>query len=136
MFIPGWPLSHDMFEYQFTQLPRHGYRCAGVTMRGFGKSSKSWGEYNYDVFMEASPHATESCLVALRNSDLRNDLPNIHIPTVIFHSPHDKICLFELAEAMTDGINGSKLNRFENSGHGMFYEEKDKFNTALMNFVG
>ena len=47
-----------------------------------------------------------------------------------------KVCLFELAEAMAAGIKGAKLVRFENSGHGLFYEEKDKFNTELMNFVG
>ena len=245
VFIPGWPLSHEMFEYQFTQLPRHGYRCIGISLRGFGKSSKPWGEYNYDVFaddikkvletlnlhditlaghsmggaislhymarhkgdrvsklalfgaaapsftkksdfphgvettvvdgfieacfqdraklnedfgkiffrtenavspklgnwlhnmgMEASPHATAACLLALRNSDLRDDMSHIIVPTAIFHSVLDKICPFELAEAMAVGIKGSKLIRFEKSGHGLFYEEKDKFNMELMNFVG
>ena len=52
VFIPGWPLGHEMFEYQFTQLPQHGYRCIGISMRGFGKSSKPWGEYTYDVFAD------------------------------------------------------------------------------------
>jgi len=245
VFIPGWPLSHEMFEYQFTQLPLHGFRCIGITQRGFGKSSKPWGEYNYDVFaddikkvletldlrditlaghsmggavslhymmrhkadrvsklalfgaaapsftkrpnfpygvepavvdgfieacfkdrarlnkdfgkiffrtenavspelgnwfhnmgMEASPHATAACLSALRDSDLRDDLSHINVPTMIFHSTKDKICPFELAEAMNTGIKGSKLIRFENSGHGLFYEEKDKFNTELINFIG
>lgn len=245
VFIPGWPLSHEMFEYQFMQLPPHGFRCVGITPRGFGKSSKPWGEYNYDIFaddikkvletldlrditlaghsmggavslhymmrhkgdrisklalfgaaapsftkrqsfpqgvepavvdgfieacfkdraklnedfgkiffrtestvspklgnwfynmgMEASPYATAACLLALRNSDLRDDLSHINVPTAIFHSTKDKICPFELAIAMAAGIKGSKLIRFENSGHGLFYEEKDKFNTELMNFIG
>lgn len=245
VFIPGWPLSHEMFEYQFTQLPKHGYRCIGITMRGFGKSSKPWGEYNYDIFaddikkvlesldlhdvtlaghsmggaislhyvarhkservsklalfgaaapsftkrenfpfgvdpkvvdgfiaacfkdraklnedfgkifflnenavsqilanwfhnmgMEASPHATAACLLALRNSDLREDLSQIKVPTAIFHATKDKICPFALADAMAAGIKGSKLIKFENSGHGLFYEELDKFNTELMNFIG
>jgi non-heme chloroperoxidase len=244
VFIPGWPLSHEMFEYQFTQLPKHGYRCIGLTMRGFGKSSKPWGDYNYDVFaddikkvletldlrdvtlaghsmggaislhyiarhkservsklalfgaaapsftkrkdfphgvepsvvdgfieacyndraklnadfgkiffrsenavsakladwfqnmgMAASPHATAACLLALRDSDLREELSRITVPTAIFHATKDKICPFELAEAMAAGIKGAKLIRFENSGHGLFYEEKDKFNTELMSFV-
>ncbi len=52
VFIPGWPLGHEMFEYQFTRLPQHGYRCIGISMRGFGKSSKPWGEYTYDVFAD------------------------------------------------------------------------------------
>ncbi|MFA6448982.1 MAG: alpha/beta hydrolase [bacterium] len=245
VFIPGWPLSHEMYEYQFNQLPRREYRCIGITMRGFGKSSKPWGEYNYDVFaddigkviealdlrdvtlaghsmggaislhyvarqknervsklalfgaaapsftkrdgfpyglepeavdgfiescradraklnedfgkifflsenavsqklgmwfhnmgMEASPHATEACLIALRDSDLRDDLAQVKVPTAISHSTHDKICPFELAEAMASGIKGAELIRFEKSGHGLFYEEKEKFNEMIVNFVG
>jgi non-heme chloroperoxidase len=245
VFIPGWPLSHEMYEYQFTQLPKQGYRCVGITLRGFGKSSKPWGEYTYDVFaddvkkvlealdlrdvtlagfsmggaialhymarhkgervsklalfgaaapsftkrhgfqygleptavngfiescyadraklnedfgkiffrsenavslklgewfhnmgMEASPHATAACLIALRDTDLRGDMAKVNVPTMILHATQDKICLFKLAEAMAAGIRGAKLIGFENSGHALFYEEKEKFNTELMNFVG
>jgi non-heme chloroperoxidase len=266
VFIPGWPLGHEMFEYQFTQLPQHGYRCIGISMRGFGKSSKPWGEYTYDVFaddlqsvlhslalrnvtlvgfsmggaialrymarhkgdgisklvlcaaaapsfttrsgfpfriepeavdslielcysdraklnaefgkiifrnsdavspqlldwfqslgMEASPHATAACLATLRDSDLREDIQSVNVPTVLFHGLHDQVCPFELAETMTaqseamsngaeampageeaaaGGIRGARLIRFENSGHALFYEERDKFNAELMNFIG
>lgn len=245
VFIPGWPLGHEMFEYQFTLLPLHGFRCVGITQRGFGKSSKPWGEYNYDVFaddldevlkaldlkdvtlaghsmggavavrymkrhkgarvaklaligaaapsftkrpgfpygldpaavdglielcntdraklntkfgkiffrtedalspelagwfqnmgMEASPHATAACLTALRDADLSADLVQINVPTAVFHATQDKICPFALAEVMAAGIKGSKLITFEHSGHGLFFEEKDKFNTELMNFAG
>jgi pimeloyl-ACP methyl ester carboxylesterase len=52
VFIPGLLFGHEMFEYQFTQLPQQGYRCIGISMRGFGKSSKPWGEYSYDVFAD------------------------------------------------------------------------------------
>lgn len=245
VFIPGWPLSHEMFEYQFTQLPLRGYRCVGITLRGFGRSSKPWDGYNYDIFaadigkvletldlhdvtlaghsmggaialhymarhkskrvsrlaligaaapsftsrpgfphgmetkavdalielchkdraklnadfgkiffrsedavgaelaawfqnmgMEASPNATARCLEALRDTDLRDDLKNISVPTAIFHGLQDKICPFALAESMNTGIKGSKLISYENSGHGLFYEEKDRFNAELMNFIG
>jgi pimeloyl-ACP methyl ester carboxylesterase len=234
-----------MYEYQFTQLPRHGYRCIGITQRGFGRSSKPWGEYNYDVFaddlkkviktlglhnitlaghsmggavavhymarhkgaevsklalfgaaapsftikkgfpygletsavdgliktcyedrsklnldigkiffrsenavsqkladwfynmgMEASADATAACLATLRDADLRSDMEQVKVPTAIFHATQDKICGFALAEAMAVRIKGSKLVRFENSGHGLFYEEKDKFNRELINFAG
>lgn len=265
VFIPGWPLGHEMFEYQFTELPHHGYRCIGISMRGFGKSSKPWGEYTYDVFaddlkfalnalalrnvtlvgfsmggaialrymarhkgdkianlvlcgaaapsfttrpdfpfgtepgavdslielchsdraklnadfgkiffkdynavspqlldwfqsqgMEASPHATAACLVSLRDSDLREDMQSVQVPTVIFHGLHDRICPFELAETMkapieamstgaegeaarTDlavtGIRGARLIPFVNSGHALFYEEKEKFNLELINCI-
>lgn len=245
VFIHGWPLSHEMYEYQFTQLPKQGYRCVGITLRGFGKSSKPWGEYTYEVFaddvkkvlealdlrdvtlvgfsmggaialhymarhkgervsklvlcgaaapsfvkrhgfqyglesaavngfiescyadraklnedfgkiffrsenavslklgewfyhmgMEASPHATAACLIALRDTDLRGDMAKVNVPTMILHATQDKICLFKLAEAMASGIKGAKLIGFENSGHALFYEEKEKFNAELTNFVG
>lgn len=244
VFIHGWPLSHEMFEYQFTQLPIHGYRCIGIDLRGYGKSDKPWGDYSFDIMaddvkkvlealnlpditlvgfsmggavsvrymarhagayvaklvllgaatpcltkkpdfpqgldtapydnfintcysdrakmnagfgnatfhkplsselsnwftnlgMQASPRATAMGVVALRDSDLRPDLAKITVPTAIFHGVHDKIAPMSItAEVNHQGIKGSKLLRFENSGHGLFYDEKDKLNEELMHFVG
>jgi non-heme chloroperoxidase len=48
VFLHGWPGSHKLFEYQFSQLPRLGYRCVGLDMRGFGNSDKPWSGYDYD----------------------------------------------------------------------------------------
>lgn len=49
VFISGWPLSHEMWEYQFNVLPKHGIRCIGYDRRGFGKSDKPWNGYDYDT---------------------------------------------------------------------------------------
>jgi len=48
LFIHGWPGSHKLFEYQFDQLPKMGYRCIGIDTRGFGDSDKPYGGYDYD----------------------------------------------------------------------------------------
>ncbi|MEI6100350.1 MAG: alpha/beta hydrolase [Eubacteriales bacterium] len=48
LFIHGWPGNHNLFEYQTSQLPKHGYRCIGVDCRGFGLSDKPWNGYDYD----------------------------------------------------------------------------------------
>jgi pimeloyl-ACP methyl ester carboxylesterase len=99
--------------------------------------------------MEASPHATAASLATLRDSDLREDIQSVNVPTILFHGLHDQFCQFELAatmaepiEAMCAGaeapagwIRGAKLIRFENSGHALFYEEKDKFNAELVKFI-
>ena len=244
-FIHGWPLSHKMFEYQFTQLPEHGYRCVGIDLRGYGKSDRPWGDYTYNVFaddvkrvlealdlrdvtmagfsmggaiamrymgrhfgervaklallgaaapcftqrddfphnlpksavdgfiqacyadraqllvdfgkifflaedsvsptlgdwfhslgMEASSHATAMSLIELRDADCRDDMAKIVVPTGIFHGTQDKICSFELAEVMSRGIPGSRIIRFEQSGHGLVVDETEKFNQELMSFVG
>ena len=49
VLIPGWPLSDEMYEYQYNDLINHNFRVIGITLRGFGRSSKPYGSYNYDV---------------------------------------------------------------------------------------
>jgi len=49
VLIPGWPLSDEMYEYQYNDLINKNFRVIGITLRGFGKSDKPYGEYNYDV---------------------------------------------------------------------------------------
>lgn len=48
LFLHGWPGSHNLFEYQFNQLPKLGYRCIGIDTRGFGNSDKPYEGYDYD----------------------------------------------------------------------------------------
>ena len=49
ILIHGWPLSDEMYEYQYNDLINAGFRTIGITLRGFGKSDKPYGSYNYDV---------------------------------------------------------------------------------------
>src|SRR5665647_398099 len=49
VLIPGWPLSDEMYEYQYNDLINKKFRVIGITLRGFGKSDKPYGAYNYDV---------------------------------------------------------------------------------------
>jgi len=87
------------------------------------------------INLEASPFATTQSLIALRDADLRPELSQIKIPTVIFHGVKDRICEFSLAEQMHNGIKNSVIVRFENSGHGLFVEEREKFNDELLKFL-
>jgi non-heme chloroperoxidase len=244
VLIHGWPLSDAMYEYQYNALVAKGYRVIGITLRGFGKSDKPYGKYNYDVYaddikvvldklklnnvllggfsmggaisihyvakyngahvaklalfgaaapvwtkrndypygftiesvnelislsttnrplllqnfgkifgasetavdaglggwlgainLEASPYATTQSLIALRDTDLRAELSKIKVPTAIFHGKKDIICSFDLAEQMNKGIAGSIIIPFENSGHGLFLEEREKFNNELIKFA-
>ena len=52
VLIPGWPLSDEMYEYQYNDLINNKFRAIGITLRGFGKSDKPYGSYNYDVHAE------------------------------------------------------------------------------------
>lgn len=244
VFLHGWPVNHKMFEYQFTELPKHGYRCLGIDLRGFGDSDKPWDGYNYDTMADdlrtvidtlnlqnlilvgfsmggaiaihymarhegygisklallgaaapcftkrgdfphgipktavddliqqtyadrpsmlknfseiffanpqtlspefkiwnlnlglaASSHATVQCAIELRDRDLRGDLATVRVPSLILHGSDDKVCLFDLATAMHDGIKNSELVSIDKAGHGFYYEEKDRVNAELIRFI-
>lgn len=49
VLIHGWPLSDEMFEYQYNDLITKKFRVIGITLRGFGKSDKPYGAYDYNV---------------------------------------------------------------------------------------
>ena len=245
VLIHGWPLSDEMYEYQYNDLIKNNFRAIGITLRGFGKSDKPYGNYNYDVHaldikrvldifdindavlvgfsmggaiavrylsifngvhisklilagsavplwtkrkdfpynltqssvddliklnntdrpkllsdfakifsatptslnngignwlngisLSASSNATAQCLVALRDTDLREDMAKIKMPTLIMHGKKDKICSFDLANQMKAGIENSQLVAFEESGHSLFLEETKKFNDELIKFAG
>jgi pimeloyl-ACP methyl ester carboxylesterase len=245
VLIHGWLLSDEMYEYQYNDLIKNKFRVIGITLRGFGKSDKPYGNYNYDVHaldikrvldileindavlvgfsmggaiavrylsiysgahvsklvlagaavplwtnrkdfpynlnqssvddliilnytdrpkllnyfarifsatptslnkgignwlkgigLSASSYATAHCLVALRDTDLREDLVKIKMATLIMHGKKDKICSFDLALQTNAGIANSQLVAFEESGHSLFLEESEKFNDELIKFAG
>jgi non-heme chloroperoxidase len=244
VLIHGWPLSDAMYEYQYQYLSRKGFRVIGITLRGFGKSDKPYGRYDFDVFsddikvvleklnihnavlggfsmggavvlhyitkynsahisklalfgaaapswkkregapfgiseadasglitqtitarqdliagfgsafpakegnlsknvekwleeinLQASPYAVTESMKALLNLDLRPELSKIKIPVAIFHGAQDKLCPFEFAGELNKGIKNSFITKFENSGHALFVEEMEKFNTELEKFA-
>lgn len=52
VLIHGWPLNNSMYEYQYQYLVRKGFRVIGISLRGFGKSDKPFGKYDFDVFSD------------------------------------------------------------------------------------
>jgi non-heme chloroperoxidase len=242
LFLHGWPGSYKLFEYQFDQLPKFGYRCIGIDTRGFGNSDKPFSGYGYDrladdvrgvidaldlhditlaghstggaialrymarhlgygvsklalfaaaapslikrknfnygldlevveqiikdtesdrpkmltgfgdIFfyqyitkafsewffqlgLEAAGWATAAVANTWINEVLFYDLGVISVPTLIIHGIHDKVVPFALGQIQNQYISNSRLIPFEFSGHASFYDQKDKFNEELMNFV-
>lgn len=89
-----------------------------------------------DMGMEVSAWASVRALEELRDRDLRPEMGRIRIPTRIFHGVHDRVVPFALgAEEQQRTIAGSTVVRFENSGHALFYEERDKLTEELARFA-
>jgi len=52
ILIHGWPMSHEMWEYQINHLVQAGNRVIAYDRRGFGKSSQPWTGYDYDTLSD------------------------------------------------------------------------------------
>ena len=88
-----------------------------------------------NINIQASSYAMQEGLKTLRDSDLRDDLKKINVPTLILHGKQDHICSFDLAEQMKATIKNAELIPFEKSGHALFLEEREKFNNSLIEFI-
>lgn len=111
-------------------------------LRGFGDMfffqhiTESFSDWFFQLGLQASGWATASIANTwLGEESLFFDLRKITVPTLILHGIHDKVCLFPLAEAQRQGIKNSKLVPFLDSGHGLFYDQRDKFNKELIQFI-
>jgi pimeloyl-ACP methyl ester carboxylesterase len=248
VFVHGWPLSQEMWEYQVTELVKQGLRCITYDRRGFGKSSRPLGGYDYDtladdlksvldaleledvilvgfsmgggevaryfgrhggrrvskavlvssvtpymmkskgnedgvdenVFVEmlakmkidrigflddfgrqffsagfinhpvstplldyyrtlasfASPIATQECVKAFAQTDFRQDLLAIDVPTLIIHGDNDKIVPIEVSGNKTAQlINGNKYVIYPEAPHGLFYTHRVELNEDIVSFI-
>ena len=91
LFLHGWPGSHNLFEYQFDQLPKLGYRCIGIDTRGFGNSDKPFHGYDYNTLADDVRCVVEAL-------DLRDF-------TLVGHSTGGAIAIKYMARHKGYGVN-------------------------------
>lgn len=84
----------------------------------------------------ASLRVLVRALEELRDRNLVSEVSSIQIPTLICHGVHDTVVPIAAGEAQQQLIKGATLLRFEESAHGIFFEEKDRLVQELLNFVG
>lgn len=110
-------------------------------LQGFGDMffnqyvTEPFSEWFFQLGLQAAGYSTAMLAKSLRDESLFYDITKICVPTLILHGVHDKVCPFELAIVLNHEIRNSKLVPFENSGHGLFWEEKNKLNNELEKFV-
>ena len=100
------------------------------------KLSPEFKMWNLSLGLTASAYATIQCAIELQDADLRRDLATIQVPTLILHEVNDRVCLFDFAKVMHEGIKGSQLIQVEKAGHGFYYEERERVNSELVSFIG
>ncbi|MFK7694993.1 alpha/beta fold hydrolase [Paenibacillus sp. HJGM_3] len=97
--------------------------------------TKPFSDWFFQLGMEAAGWSTAAVIVMLRDENLDADVQQVSVPTLIVHGTHDKVIPFAQAEELHRKISNSQLVPFLYSGHGAFYEERDKFNQLLSRFI-
>lgn len=93
-------------------------------------------QWLWSIAMDASPQATIASAETWRDADLRPDMADIDVPTLVCHGVHDEVTPIDITgELLAEGIEGAELVRFEDSGHATFYEEREKLNDELASFA-
>lgn len=136
-YFPNGLKAEDVY-----QIIRNTYTDRPQMLSDFGnmffyqKITESFSDWFFQLGLEAASWSTIAIANAWLYEELFDDLTKISVPTLILHGIHDQICLFPLAISQQSRITNSKLITFENSGHGLFYDEQNKFNSELMKFIG
>lgn len=101
----------------------------------YSNVSPSLLDWLFQMGLQAASYATIAISKDWITETLFNDLLQIHVPTLIMHGIHDQVVPYQLGVVQNKSIAGSRLLTFENSSHGLFYDEMDKFNEALVQFA-
>ncbi|MFS0575402.1 alpha/beta hydrolase [Sporosarcina sp. 179-K 3D1 HS] len=97
--------------------------------------TKPFSDWFFQMGMQAAGWSTAAIIVLLRDVNLYEDLPQIVAPTLIIHGIHDKVIPYSQARELHQLMPNSQLVPFNYSGHGAFWEEREKFNRLLMQFI-
>ena len=93
-------------------------------------------EYYRMLCSFASPRATLKCAESFSFTDFRDELSTINVPTLIIHGDDDKIVPIELtSKKASESIADNTYIVYEGAPHGLFYTDKEKLNTDLLNFL-
>jgi non-heme chloroperoxidase len=98
--------------------------------------TRPFSDWFFQMGLQAAGWSTAAVIVLLRDEKLHEDLPKVVAPTLIIHGIHDKVIPFAQAQELNQKIRNSHLVPFQYSGHGSFWEERDKFNLLLPQFIG
>lgn len=100
----------------------------------FDARAETYHERTKDLPVKIAPLKTFNDKEAT-TMDLRSQLKNIKVPTLVIVGRHDFITNVAMAEGMVKHIPNACLEIFEDSGHFAFVEEPEKFYRVIKEFV-
>ena len=85
---------------------------------------------------QADKNAALQCMTAFANTDFRDDLAKVSVPTLVLHGDSDFVVFYEGSGARTHAaIPGSELVVVPKAPHGFNVSHATEFNEALLAFL-
>jgi non-heme chloroperoxidase len=89
-----------------------------------------------NIALLASLKGTLDCVTAFSETDFREDLAKVDVPTLVIHGSHDQIVPFETTgKAAAELIRGAKLKVYDNAPHGFAATHQSQLNDDLLAFL-
>jgi len=86
--------------------------------------------------MQGGIKALYDCIKAFSETDFREDLKKMTLPTLVIHGDDDQIVPFETCgKATASLLPDAQLKVYEGGSHGMCTTEKDRINADLLAFL-
>ena len=86
--------------------------------------------------MQAGSKATFDSIDAFFNSDFREDLTKVNVPTLVIHGADDQIVPIETTgRATAKLVKGARLIEYAGGPHGITDTHKDRLNQDLLDFI-
>ena len=93
-------------------------------------------QYALNIAAGASAKGTLDCITAFGRTDFRDDVANVHVPTLVIHGDSDQIVPFEVSgKRSAELIKDSELVVVEGGPHGFNASHPAEFNRALLEFL-
>ena len=91
-------------------------------------------EFFNEIMMSSKTAYFDSVKSIIRH-DVRKDLPNINIPTLVIGGSHDMVTPNFLQRFLAENIKGSKLVIIEGAGHVSSVDSAEHFNKEMLEFL-
>jgi len=124
----------EMKQDRIKFLDEFGKKFFGVSLVSHPVSTPLL-EYYRMLAAVAAPRATQQCAIAFSQTDFRNDVESITVPTLIIHGDDDKTVPIEASSERTARmIPESQYIVYRGAPHGLFYTQRERLNQDLIQF--
>jgi non-heme chloroperoxidase len=117
------------------------YKDLSVPFYGANREGSKVSQGVRDAFwlmsMQAGMPAAYECVKAFSETDFRQELPKIDVPTLVIHGDDDQIVPLSVGGARSSKmIKGAMLKIYKGAPHGLTATNKDQLNADLLEFAG